>query len=249
MMSYKLAKYNVKSSIKSIIIFYSILISVTIGIELLSGISNGDVQSSGLESASIIFLFVLGLNFFKENFYFSQANNIPRVDYFKGVVISIIPIGLVMSVLDIIINRVHNLFSISPTMYDMAYSGSFNYNTRFELWVQSNDIKTLFGTVTFLFSFYIAAFGVGLLITMIFYNCNKTMKILVSLTPIAIMTIYGRVVFTNPNFGEKTVIFFDNIFGISSKNSYMSVLTFICLFVITMSFVYLFVRKAVVKRD
>ncbi|MBU3110271.1 hypothetical protein [Clostridium lacusfryxellense] len=244
MRSYKLAKYNIKSSIKSIIIFYSILISVLIGMELLS-VSNGNGYTSGLELASTIFLFVFGLNFFRENFYFSQANNIPRADYFKSVVIAILPIALVMSVLDVIINRVYNLFSVSPTMYDMAYNLSFNLT----LWVQSNSIKTLFGTITFLFSFYIAAFGVGLLITMIYYKCNKTMKIIVSLSPIAIITIYGRIAFVNPGFKKMVETFVDNIFGISTKNSYMCVLTFICFFVITMSFVYLMVRKAVVKRD
>ena len=57
-----------------------------------------------------------------------------------------------------------------------------------------------------------------------------------------------ELLFINPEFGEKIVIFIDNIFGISTKNSYMAVLTFICLFVISMFFVYILVRKAVVKR-
>jgi hypothetical protein len=55
-----------------------------------------------------------------------------------------------------------------------------------------NIVQTLFGTVIFLFAFYIVAFAVGLLNT--------------------------------------------------------AVLTFICLFLIIMGFVYLLVRKAVVKR-
>ena len=78
------------------------------------------MNSSGIEFSSMIFLFVLGLNSFKENFYFTQANNIPRVDYFKSLAITILPIALGMSIIDLIINRVYNIFVACPTMYDMA---------------------------------------------------------------------------------------------------------------------------------
>jgi len=248
MRSFKLAKYNIKSSLKSIIIYYCIFTGAITGIEILSKFSGGNGYSSGLELSSIIFLFVLGLNSFKENFYFTQANNIPRVDYFRATAIAILPIGLAMSILDVIINRVYNLFRICPTIYDMVYNHSFHLATNSEVWKQSNSIGTLLGTVTFLFAFYIVAFGVGVLITMIYYKCNKTMKILVSLSPIAIIVVCERFAVNDPEFGEKVLIFIDNIFGISTKNSYRAVLTFICLFIISMFFVYILVRKAVVKR-
>lgn len=246
MRSYKLAKYNIKSSLRSIIIYYIIFIGVITGIEILN--SGGNVHTSGLEFSSIIFIFVLGLNSFKENFYFAEANNIPRVDYFKATAIAILPIALVMSVLDVIINRVHNIFVESPTMYDMSYNNFLDV-FHMEGWIQSNSIGTLFGTVAFLSAFYIAAFAIGLLITMIYYNCNKIMKILVSLTPVAIVFLFGRLSLNDPEFGQKIASFIDNILGTSAKNSYTAVLTFICLFLIIMGFVYLFVRKAVVKRD
>ncbi|MGH4121027.1 hypothetical protein [Clostridium sp.] len=244
MRSFKLAKYNIKSSLKSIMIFYCIFITVIICISITAGGS-----FSGIEFSSMIFLFVMGLNSFKENFYFAQANNIPRIDYFKAVVMTIMPIGIAMSILDVIINRVHNLFGICPTLYDMSYNNLSNLQIYTEGWIQSNSIGTLLGTVTFLSAFYIAAFAVGLLITLIYYNCNKTMKILVSLSPVGIMAIFSKLSYNDPEFGQKVAEFIDNILGISAKNSYTAVLTFICLFLVTMGFVYLLVRKAVVKRD
>lgn len=247
MKSFKLAKYNIKSNLKPIIIYYLIFTGAITGIEILTKYSGGNGYSSGLELSSIIFLFVLGLNSFKENFYFSQASNIPRVDYFRATVIAILPIGLAMSILDVIINRVYNLFRICPTIYDMVYKHSFHLATNSEVWIQSNSIGTLLGTVTFLFALYIVTFGVGLLITMIYYKCNKIMKILVSLSPMAIIAICEKIVVNDPEFGEKILIFIDNIFGISTKNSYMAVLTFICTFIISMCFVNILVRKAVVK--
>jgi hypothetical protein len=239
MSSYKLAKYNIKSSLKSIIIFYLIFTGVITALGMVGG------HTSGLEFSTVIFLFVVGLNSFKEDFYFAQANNISRVDYFKAKAIAILPIGIVMSILDVIINRVYNLFTTSPTMYDMSYNNFSNGHLNMDIWVQNNSIGTLFGTVTFLFAFYITAFAMGLLITLIYYRCNKIMTILVSLSPLAFFAILG---IFSPEFSEKLGSFIDTILGISTKNSYMAVMTFICLFIISMGFVYMLVRKAVVKR-
>jgi hypothetical protein len=249
MRSYKLAKYNIKSSLKSIMIYYSIIITITISIAIMSKSSGGGIEAHGIEISSVIFLFVLGLNSFKENFYFAEANNISRVDYFIAIAIAIMTIGLAMSVIDVIINRVDNLFVVNTTLYDMSYNNIFQGPLNTEGWIQSNSIGTLLGTVTFLFAFYISAFVVGLLITLIYYKCNKTMKILVSLSPIAIMAIFSKLSYNDPEFGQKVAEFIDNILGISTKNSYTAVLTFICLFLITMGFVYLLLRKAEVKRD
>ena len=248
MTSYKLSKYNIKVSLKSIIIYYLIFTGAITGIEMLNKLSVVKGHTSGVEFSTVIFLFVMGLNSFKEDFYFAQANNISRVDYFKANVIAILPIGLAMSILDVIINRVYNLFVASPTLYDMSYNNFTGANLIMEVWVQSNSIVTLFGTVTFLFAFYIASFAIGLLITIIYYKCNKIMKILVSLSPIAFMTILGSVATKYPEFGDKLEIFIETILGLNTKNAYMAVMTFICLFIIAMFFVYLLIRKVVVKR-
>lgn len=226
-------------------IFYCILIPVIISITFLS--KNGGT-TSGIEFATMIFLFVLGLSFNKENFYFAQANNIPRVDYFKSLAIAIFPIALGMAIIDVILNRVYNIFASGPTMYDMSYNNFTGAPLNMEVWIQSNSMQTIFGTVTFLFSFYIAAFAIGLLITLIYYKCNRTMKILVSLSPLVIQVILGIVAYNSPGLAEKTGTFFMNILGLNTKNSYMAVMTFICLFIVSMCFVYMLVRRAVVKR-
>lgn len=248
MTSFKLAKYNIKSSLKSIMIFYLIFITVITSVVIINKTSGG-IGSSGIEFSSVIFLFVIGLNSFKENFYFSQANNISRENYFKSMVITILPIALGMSIIDLVINRVYNVFVASPTIYDMAYGSSLYSYINVETWTQSNIIQTLFGTVIFLFAFYIVAFAVGLLVTMIYFKCNKIMKILVILSPLFFQAILGIVVYISPEFEGKSEIFIENILGINTRNSYAAALTFICLFLITMGFVYLLVRKAIVKRD
>jgi len=248
MKNLKLAKYNIKSSFKPIIIYYCILITVITCLAILNKFSAENNESSGIEFSSMIFLFVIGLNFFKENFHFTQANNISRADYLKSVVIAILPIALVMSILDVIINRVFNLSMVCPTFYDMTYAPGFINDINKRVWIQSNSIGTLSRTVTFLFASYIVVFALGLLITMIYYKCNKIMRILVSLSPIVIIAIGGIIFEGSSKFENNVVDFFMNIFGLNTFNSYMAVMTLICLFIILMTFVYMLVRKAVVKR-
>jgi hypothetical protein len=248
MTSYKLAKYNVKSNLKPLIIFYLIFITLITSIVIINKTSGGGIGSSGIEFSSVIFLFVIGLNSFKENFYFSQANNISREDYFKSMAVTILPVALGMSLIDLVINRTYNVFMASPTIYDMAYGSSSYSFINVETWTQSNSIQTLLGTATFLFAFYIVAFAIGLLITMIYFKCNKIMKVLVTLSPLLFQAILGIIVYKSPEFEGKLEVFIENILGINTRNSYMAVMTFICLFIILMFFVYILVRKAVVKR-
>ncbi|MCB2357460.1 hypothetical protein [Clostridium estertheticum] len=250
MNSFRLAKYNIKSSLKSIMTFYCIIMTLVTYAAIANNFFGEETRLSGIEVSSMIFLFVLGLNSFKENFYFSQANNISRINYFKSLVITILSIALSMSIIDVIINKVCNIFAVCPTIYDMIY-GDFpqNYvNTRVSAWTQSSSVQILIGTVAFLFAVYIAAFVIGLLITMIIYKCNKIMKILVSLSPFTIYLILEIALDNSPKFRERAGFFVQNMFGLSTKNSYMAVITFVCLSIISICLVYMLIRKVVVKR-
>ena len=103
-----IVKYNLSSLKNSIIIYYSIFITVCVTSALLS--KNGNISSSGIELSSVIFIFVAGLNLFKENFYFMKSNNVSRKDFIYGTALSMIPVVVVMSIIDIILNRIYNIF-------------------------------------------------------------------------------------------------------------------------------------------
>ena len=103
----KVAKMNFEGIKKSAIIYYFIFICVIIGLMV---VSRGIITMSGIEVSTIIFLFVCGLNSFKSNFYFAKSNGISRKIFIEGLLISSIPIALVMSIIDIIINRISNIF-------------------------------------------------------------------------------------------------------------------------------------------
>ena len=110
--SFKIAKMNINDMVKPIIIFYLIIIAV-VTFTTIQNITNFNdnfhIVNSGLELATVIFLFVCGLNSFKENFYFAQSNNISRKSFIIGVIESIFPIAVVMAVIDVMINRITSL--------------------------------------------------------------------------------------------------------------------------------------------
>ena len=187
----KVAKMNFEGIKKSAIIYYFIFICVIIGLMV---VSRGIITMSGIEVSTIIFLFVCGLNSFKSNFYFAKSNGISRKIFIEGLLISSIPIALVMSIIDIIINRISNIFIKSPTLYDMIYGNLSVYSGLVyeNNWVQSNSFTNIINTFLFQFSFCLLAYIAGIVINMIYYRSNSYVKVTVSAIPIAFIIFIFR---------------------------------------------------------
>lgn len=250
MKCYSVAKYNLSTIKKSMIIFYSIFILVISVILFLSKKYINEVgYSSGTETSTFIFIFVTGIVIFKESFYFSQSNNIPRKTYFKGIILTIIPIAAIASGIDIIINRIYNIFTVSPTIYDMEF-GNF-IDLRMEdirnIWIQNNDISTLINTFFFQFTMYIMIFTVGLTIALIYYRCNKLMKTVVSILPVILIIIISSLTTIFPEIFNKIGILIYNMLGVSTRNPYAPMVTFIGIAIILLGAIYLLIKKAVIK--
>lgn len=245
-----IVKYNLNSLKNGIAIYYAIFITVCVVLTLLSKNSNGTISSSGLEMSSAIFIFVVGLNSFKEKFYFMKSNNVSRKDFLYGTAISMMPVVLFMSFIDIIINRIYNIFIKSPTSYEMIYTNLRN-STQWSIdtWVQSNSIETLFNTFIFQAAVYLAFFALGFLITIIYYKCNNFMKVVVSVIPVALIMILNVLVAAYPSFARIIFRFIETMFGWNTQNSYIAVLTFIVLYIILIGVSRLLTRKAIIRQS
>ena len=204
---------------------------------------------SGIEFATVIFLFVCGLNSFKSNFYFAKSNGISRRTFIKGLLISSIPLALIMSIIDIIINRANNIFIRNPTLYDMAYGNLVDgMNNVFNgMWVQSNSFTTILNTILFQFSFYLVAYIVGIVINMIYYRSNKYVKVIVSVIPVVFIIFSGNFSIRNLGLTMKINKFLDYIFGFNPVNVFACILTFLILVVVLSGIAFLLIRKAVIK--
>ena len=246
MKSLKIAKMNIEGIMKSAIIYYSIFVCVIIGLIAVSG---GRSSMSGVEFSTVIFIFVCGLNSFKSNFYFAKSNGISRKTFIKGLLISIIPIALVMSIIDVIINRISNIFIKNPTLYDMAYGnlvgiiGDFHNGS----WTQSNSLSTIFNTILFQFSLCLLVYVIGIVINMIYYRSNKYLKVLVSVIPVVFIIFNANFSIKNPGLMMKINEFLDYIFGFNPVNVFACITTFLVLVVILSGVAFLLIRKAIIK--
>ena len=248
MKSLKVARMNIEGVMKSAIIYYGTFIFILMVLISLY-IFGGRVTMSGIEVSTVIFLFVCGLNSFKSNFYFAKSNGISRKTFIKGLLISSIPIALVMSIIDIIINRINNIFIKNPTLYDVSYGNLLGDVGRvYEgSWVQSNSLATIFNTILFQFSLCLLAYVVGIVINMIYYRSNKYVKVLVSVIPVAFIMFSGNFSIRNSGLTIRVKEFFDYIFGFNPVNVFACVSTFLVLTVVLWGIAFLLIRKAVIK--
>ena len=231
---------------KAAIIYYFIFVCVIIA---LIAISSGIITISGVEISTAIFLFVCGLNSFKSNFYFAKSNGISRKTFIKGLLISSVPIALVMSIIDIIINRVNNIFIKNPTLYDMSYGELVGHiGIVYESnWIQSNSLATIFNTILFQFSLCLLAYVIGIVINMIYYRANKYVKVLVSAIPVAFIILKGNLSMRNPSLTLRINEFTDYIFGFNPSNVFACIKTFLVFTVVLSAIAFLLIRKAVIK--
>lgn len=245
MKALKIAKYQVLETLKPIMIFYSIFIIAIIFI------SAGNATSIGTEFSTAIFVFVVGLNSFKSPFMLTQANNISRKSFVMGSLLGILPVTFGMSLIDLVINRVLNIFSSCPTLFDMIY-GNFrdsrlmaNINS---VWIQANDFKTLIGTVIWQFAAYSVIYSLGILISLCYYKSNSYMKVLITVFSILfIASAFTLNIVLINTFSIDLGQFFTSIFGWKSRNPYIAVLSLAVIGTVLSMIIYLFIKKTVVR--
>ena len=249
MKSLKIAKMNFENIMKSAILYYSMFIFIFLVLCIINYTSGLQSTMSGIEFVTIIFLFISGLNSFKSNFYFAKSNGISRKTFIKGLLISSLPIALVVSILDITINRLNNILIKNPTLYDMVYGSlSGNMDSVFnDSWVQSNSFTTIINTFLFQFSFCLLAYIAGIVINMIYYRSKKYVKVIVSAIPIAFIIFSGNLYVINPSLTMKINSFLDYIFGFDPVNVFACILTFLVGCVVLSGITFLLIRKAVIK--
>lgn len=236
--SIKIAKMNFIDIIKAIGIYYISLIAVLMVLFSIGVISDEHNSISGLEVSTMIFIFVCGLNSFKESFYFTQSNNISRKTFLKGTLLTSLSIGILMAIIDFIINRIMNLFMPSPSLYDMGYTTLRNLNNLglHSQWVQSNSILTIINTILLAFVIYCFAYILGLVINMIYFRADTIMKI-------AISVIGGGLLITWIS-TDLSIAPLKVILGINAPNVYIGILTlFVICGILTWS-VYLLIKNA-----
>jgi hypothetical protein len=203
-------------------------------------------QLSGLEFATVIFLFIAGLNSFKEEFGLLIQNGISRKTVFAGRILTSLTVAMGMAVIDKLVSFI---FQGLNTVTD----GNIGSSTLFELVYKNYRQEGMLMPLTsFLFSFflYLCFSGAGYFITTAFYRLGKAGKVALSVSlPVGIFVVLPIFDYTIAG-GRITAAlykFLDFALGISSGRLINEMITCTLAFLIFSGFSWLLIRKASVK--
>ncbi len=242
-------KYQINEYIKNIKVFYLVVILVIVFFGILSSVnaSTNFTSVGGIESATIIFLFILGLNSFKETFLMMLQNGITRKTMFIGRLITILAASVFMAVTDRFVVNVAGLFNdLNERFYMSAIYDEFFAGRVESLHLLVMNLEAILITI----GIYAAAMVVGYLITCAYYRMNKTLKIAVSIgAPVTVMILLP--VLDAAVFDGKVSValgrFFGFILGVKTGNPYNLLITCVLVIIVGMGITWLLIRKSVEK--
>lgn len=231
----KISKYLFNDLKKAMIIFYSIVVAITMLMFALyvyiKTQTDGITNFSGFGFSSFIFLFVSGVSMFKPNFKFLQANNISRKSFYKANVATFVTISAFMALIDIILNQVINLIIPYENLPQQIYN--------------SNSLLSDF---MWSFAFFAFAASTGWCINMLYYRCDKLMKTVISFIPVLIIIILGMLNnLTQGALARAIAKFLTAALGLNNNNPYMGALSFFILAAGTFGLCYLLIRRITIK--
>ena len=255
-------KYQLSDMKRPVAIFYFVMFcilvlgftafrfnNVSVGSSvMMSSTSISGTGFSGMEAASVIFLFVCGLNSFKEFFRMLTQNGVSRKTIFIGRIITFVTVCAGMAVIDRIILVVAKLItSYFPGahfigLFEMIYAGRETQVSGFNMHIDG---------MFFNFCLYLAFIAIGYFITIGFYRMNKIAKISVAIgVPMILFNaipfldaallhgVIGRTLYNTLTFA----------FGFQNgANPYFGMVTCLLIFGIFAGLSWLVMRKAVVK--
>lgn len=165
-------KYQISDVKKPIIIYYIVIASLlllTFIIAMWTRSWNGvsvtvSLNQYGFGNATLIFLFILGLNAHRSTFHMLIANGISRKTMFLSFALLAAAVSIGMMVIDILIGYIPVLIV-----------GSFA-NVEANLTIDNFGMRLLW-----MFARYLGVIAIGYLITVLYYRMNKAVKLLVSI--------------------------------------------------------------------
>lgn len=207
-------RYQTREFLRSAGIFYLVMVLVSLVSLILTTLLT-DGQSGGqtsVEGSSLVFVFVLGLNGFKNPFRLYVQNGISRVTHFIGFVLT--SLGLVLCVV-----AVDSLFPLVfrgahyVSLYDMIYD--------FTGFLTGETAKLTVTGLLWNAGIHLALMCTGFFLTTLYYRMNKPMKLLVSIgVPGLLLVVLPLLETLIPSFHvmSSTMRFFGRALGISMTN-------------------------------
>lgn len=240
----QVCNYQLYDAHKAVLVFYGVVCSIVIFSSILFAIDANSGSTGGMETATIVFLFIAGLNSFKGPFRFLLANGVSRKSQFWGFVASVPVMAGAMAVIDALLNLLFSLFIDYESLFYQLYSRRYNLpmGGTWVVFVLEKLLWSLFA--------YSAVMMLGFLITLLYYRMSKLPKILVSVfVPVTLVVILPYIDFRFTS-GKIFKMIFDFIvaaFGLAGTvNPYIPMFTCTASFAIMALLSWLLMRRAVV---
>ncbi|PKM86992.1 MAG: hypothetical protein CVU87_10530 [Firmicutes bacterium HGW-Firmicutes-12] len=237
-------KYKIWENKRPLMIYYGIIYTILVASALaITSADNGSISVSGIEFASMIFIFISGLNYFGETFRMFLQNGLSRKTLFISFVFSIIPITAFMAILDSINSLIMGYITNYKSLYLQFYHPRY---------VESSGTGLQFfeGILWSLFAYAMLAM-LGVFITTLYYRMDKKQKLVVSIGfPLLLFVVLPMLdnSFTNGAIFRGIGDSFAFAWGYQHGfNPYYSMLTCTLFFIFFGGLAYLLIRKAVVQ--
>lgn len=235
-------KYQLYENRIAVSIFYFVILCLflTIYVSVLAN-PQSTGNFGGMEMSSAIFLFVVGLNSFKETFHMLLQNGVSRRTMFISRISSFAILCAGLTTIDYIFLRIGQIVSSST-------NGRFNMQGIFkQIYHGRNNIVEQLLYTLFMYSMFMA---VGFFITIAYYRMSKAMKTFVSIavpgTIFVILPIIDSSI-TDGRITRSILKTFDYALGITDRNPFHAIITFILVYIVCMVISWLMMRKAVTK--
>ncbi len=231
----KVSKYQLRDFKAAMIIYYGIILAISaiIIISYFTFVSNpdGNGHFSGFGSSALIFMFISGLNCFKSNFKFMQANNVSRKRFFLANIVTLILVSAFMALLNSVLSNVLSRIIPYRDIFEQIYQKHF-----------------ILADLTWFFSLFTFATSLGWFITMLYYKCNSLMKTIVSLSPIFVIALIITLNYITDGASTRGISrFFTSTLGLTNNNPYIAVLSFLTGFVVMTALSWLLLRRMPIK--
>lgn len=237
-------KYQLFEYKKSVIIFYIIVLLVTTLFTSITYVGdNGTFTSnSGIVLSSMIFLFVAGLNSFKETFGMMMQNGISRKVMFVSRLISMAVISTVMALINFVLEILLSNFASTDKVIVTSLYEDIAHN----LGAKPNAFIGIIITIIL----HLSVMTLGYLITIGYYRMNTAAKMAVSVgVPVGLLFILPLLDVTV--FGGRVASAIGRIFnkamGFGSGTPLYMIETFLILIFVFSAISWLLVRRAVDK--
>lgn len=233
--------YQLRDYLRGTMVYYGIIYVLFLLMILLRSIVDinpARFTVSAMETSTMIFLFVMGLNAYKTNLKMFVQHGISR----RTLVLSFIASAFCLSVLTALLDSLH------PALFGKA----FNYRSYYML-TYGKAYATYVGGLVWSIAANMAFLCIGFFITTLYYRMNKLLKVLVSVGVPGLVFIglplYGAL--SDSNIMITLYNFYLRVMGLTQGNinSYTAVGTYALLSAILLGLSWLLVRRAVVKEN